>query len=771
MSPAEPGRPAPTIAGTSVRRPDLVEKVSGTAVYTVDVVPPGCAHAKVLRSDRAHAEIVSIDTAAAAEMPGVLRVVTGADLEGISPRFGHIVPDHCILAIDKVRYFGEPVVLVVADTTGAAADALEHIVVEYRDLPAVMTAAEALAEDAPLVHTERYAASGDESFAAMAATPTGDLLPPTDNVTHEVTLEWGDVESAMATAHLVTESHVHYPMIYGYAMEPYNAVAWFSGASLRVTSCAQHPYQVRTDLARIFSLPLSQVRVEVPYIGGGYGTKSYTKVEPLAAVGAWATGRPVKLVLDVEEAIYTTRADSAEVWARTGFDAEGRIVAREFDLVLDSGAYADNSPLVLSKAVNRAFGPYVVPNVKVRGRAVYTNTSPASSLRGFGAPLGAVAGESNLDKAAAALGIDPVQLRLLNLVGHHEEILPGKRGVDADLKEDLRMIAASIGKDALGTPGSGAGFGVTASDAGAFPISTAAIRIQTDGSATLLSGSTEMGQGSRSALAQIAAEELGIELSMVSVVQADTGGGAYERTTGASRTTTLVGLAVQRACQDARKKLHEMAAEAWDVDGEDIDDAPGMLVLPDGTKVGFGDVVTKWFGGDAGEVTGVGLVRRDGATKKMPPFWEVGVVGVEVSVAPDTGVVTVEQLVTVADVGFAVNPKAVEGQDLGAATQGMGGALFEELVYDGPQIANPNLVEYRVPRTTDLPRKIHTMIAERRDGVGPYGAKGAGEGALNPMGAAFAGAVGRAIGRWPTRLPLTPERVWRLANDLPETDD
>ena len=187
--------------------------------------------------------------------------------------------------------------------------------------------------------------------------------------------------------------------------------------------------------------------------------------------------------------------------------------------------------------------------------------------------------------------------------------------------------------------------------------------------------------------------------------------------------------------------------------------------------MGYGSVVTTWFGGDAGEVTGIGLVRRDGATQKMPPFWEVGVVGVEVGVDPETGVVAVDQLVTVADVGFAINPKAVEGQDLGAATQGMGGALFEELVYDGPQIVNPNLVDYRVPRTTDLPRKVHTMIVERRDGVGPYGAKGAGEGALNPMAAAMAGAVGRAIGRWPTRLPLTPERVWRLMNDLPENDD
>lgn len=183
----------------------------------------------------------------------------------------------------------------------------------------------------------------------------------------------------------------------------------------------------------------------------------------------------------------------------------------------------------------------------------------------------------------------------------------------------------------------------------------------------------------------------------------------------------------------------------------------------------FGEVITRWFGASAGEITGMGVVRRDGATQKMPPFWEIGMVGVEVEVDRDTGVVDVRQLVTVADVGFALNPHAVEGQDLGAATQGMGGALYEELIYDGPQLVNPNLVDYRVPRMRDMPAKIDTQVVQRRDGIGPYGAKGAGEGALNPMAAAVATAVARATGKWPSRVPLTPERVWRLLNDLPDT--
>jgi len=756
------------IVGQSVRRRDLLEKVTGAATYTVDVVPSGTLHAKVVRSTHAHARITDIDRTAALQSPGVVAVITSDDLGGLFPRFGHIVPDHCILAIGKVRYYGEPVALVVAESVVAAADAAQLVDVRYEELPAVMTAAAALEPDAPLVHEEAYRASNDESFAAMAATPDdGASDASRDNVAHEVSLEWGDVNSAFAVAAAVVEDQVHYPMLYAYAMEPYNAVATFQDGHLHVVSTAQHPFMVRTDLARIFSLPLARVRVEVPYVGGGYGSKSYTKVEPLAAVGSWVTGRPVKLVLDVEESIYTTRADAADIRVRSAFDDTGCILAREFEIVLDSGAYADNSPLVLAKAVNRCFGPYRVPNLRIHGRSLYTNTSPASSYRGFGAPQGSLAGELNLDHAAQELGIGPVEIRLRNLVEPGQEILRGKRGIDADLKADLEMVADSLRRDAKSAPGYGIGVGCSASDAGAFPVSTAQVRLQTDGSVLLLSGSTEMGQGSRSALAQIAAEELGVALTDVHVAQSDTGTGPYERTTGASRTTTLVGLAVQRACADARGKIATMAAEVFGGQAADYEPAPGGVRGPDGPVVGFGEVIVRWFGANAGEVTGIGLVRRDGATQKMPPFWEVGMVGVEVGVDEETGVVEVEQLVTVADVGFAINPKAVEGQDLGAATQGLGGALYEELVYDGPQLLNPNIVEYRVPRIGDMPRKIDTMIAERHDGVGPYGAKGAGEGALNPMAAAVASAVARATGHRPTQLPLTPERVWRMLNGLP----
>lgn len=756
--------------GQSVRRPDLVEKVLGTAQYTVDVTMSGMLHAAVVRSDRAHARILGIESAEALALSDVVAVVTAEDLEPLFARFGHVISDHYILATEKVRYFGEPVAVVLAETPGAASDAAQLVYVSYEDLPAVMNAREALADNAALVHEQSYGSTGDDSFKNLAGNSDETSDSALTNVCHEATLDWGDVDSAFETAHLVVENTVKYPMLYGYAMEPYNAVASYGDGELTVVSTAQHPYMVRDDLARIFSLPLSKVRVTSPYLGGGYGTKSYTKVEPLAAVASWVAGRPVKLVLSVADSIYTTRVDSAEVYVRSAFDKDGLILAREFDIVLDSGAYADNSPLVLAKAVNRCFGPYRVPNLRVRGRSIYTNTSPASSYRGFGAPQGNLSGETNLDRAAEQLGIDPADIRRRNLVLPGEEILRGKRGIDADLPADLELVVESLERDRVDKPGYGIGFGCSASDAGAFPISTAQVRIQADGSVIVLSGSTEMGQGSRSVLAQIAAEELRVSLDVVSVVQSDTAVTPYERTTGASRTTTLVGLALQRACADARSRIRDMAAELWNCASDDVIDVDGGVSSPDGATLPYGDVVRKWFGGSAGEVTGVGLLRREGVTDKMPPFWETGMVGVAVDIDLETGMVTVDQLVTVADVGFAINPRAVEGQDLGAATQGLGAALYEELIYDGQQLVNANVVDYRVPRMTDMPRKIDLILAERRDGVGPYGAKGAGEGQLNPIGGAVAAAVARAIGKWPTQLPLTPERVWRLINDLEDAD-
>ena len=778
---------------TGTPRSDAWEKVTGRARYAVDAVLPNMAHAAVVRSERAHAYISGIDRAEAEAAPGVIAVVTAGDLGHLGLRFGHIVPDHCILAVDKVRYYGEPVAVVVAETPHQAADAAELVWVDYEDLPALTDAASALASDV-LIHEQSYVSDGEKFLDVAPVAPAASV----DNAAHRGELAWGDVEASLAVAATVVETTTTFPLVYGYAMETYNALADWQPGSLHVVSTAQHPLMVRRELARMFSLPLAAVRVEVPYIGGGYGSKSYTKLEPLAAAASWAAGRPVKVTTDVEGAMNTTRADGALVTVRTGFDSDARIVARDIDIRFDTGAYADNSPLVLTKSINRSFGPYRMPNLRVRGVAAYTNTSPASSYRGFGAPQAALAGELNMDMAADRLGIDPVELRRRNLLAPGDTIIDGKRPLDADLVADLDAVVAALEQHAAEpAPGMlrGRAVAVTASDAGASPNSTTQVRMHADGSVTLLVSSTEMGQGSRTALAQIAARELHVDLEAVAVGQSDTRFTPFEWTTGASRTTTIVGLAVQAACADLWDNLRQRAAESAGVPVDDVVVHDGLLYLAadiadpaSGSGVGDrragergagaagaaavvedagsglapAEVIRQWFGADAGEVVGVGVVRRAGATEVLPPFWEIGAVGVEVSVDEATGEVTVEHLVTVGDVGHAVNPDLVKGQDLGAATQGLGIALWEEMVYDGEQLTNPNLVEYRVPRLRDTPRRITSVLAERGDGAGPYGAKGAGEGALNPVPAAVAAAVGRAVGVWPTELPLTPPRVWSL---------
>ena len=783
-----------TAALPSSPRRDAWEKVTGRACYAIDASIPHMAHAAVVRSERAHARIAGIDRAEAKAAPGAIAVVMADDLGHLGRRFGHIVPDHAILAVDKVRYYGEPVAVVVAETPHQAADAAALVWVDYDDLPALTDAAAALASGV-LIHEQSYVEPGQE-FLGVAPTASA------DNVAHRDELVWGDAESALAAAATVVETTTKFPLVYGYAMETYNALADWQPGSLHVVSTAQHPLMVRKELARMFSLPLAAVRVEVPYIGGGYGSKSYTKLEPLAAAASWASGRPVKVTTDVEAAMYTTRADGALATVRTGFDADGRIVARDIEIRFDTGAYADNSPLVLTKSINRSFGPYRVPNLRVRGVAVYTNTSPASSYRGFGAPQAALAGELNMDMAADRLGIDPVELRRRNLLAPGDTLIAGKRPLDADLAADLDAIVCALDshaadRGAAGGAASEAGVrrgravAVTASDAGASPISTAQVRMHADGSVTLLVSSTEMGQGSSTALAKIAARELHLHLESVAVGQSDTRFTPFEWTTGASRTTTVVGLAVQAACADLWDNLRAKAAESAGVPVDQTEVRGGLIhvtlaaaghagsgsesnVGPAAGHGGSGsesnsvsaltpaEVIRQWFGADAGEVVGVGVIRRDGATAMLPPFWEIGAVGVEVAVDEATGEVTVEHLVTVGDVGHAVNPDLVKGQDLGAATQGLGIALWEEMIYDGEQLTNPNLIEYRVPRLRDTPRRVTSVLAERGDGAGPYGAKGAGEGALNPVPAAVAAAVGRAVGVWPTELPLTPPRVWSL---------
>jgi CO/xanthine dehydrogenase Mo-binding subunit len=747
---------APAPIGLPVPRRDGVAKVTGSGRFTVDIGMPGLAHAKVLRSPYPHAAIRSIDTAAARRHPGVIAVVTADDLSDVNLVYGHSVADHPMIATGKVRFAGEPVVGVVAEDAVTAEEALRLISVEYEPLPFVTAPDAALAEGAPVIHEKPGEQRAHRGFAE-------DIERTHPNVCSESRQAWGDVDDAFSRAHLVLEGEYRYPRSYAYAMEPYNSIARWDEGQLTVWTSGQHPYMVREDLAHCFDLPLAAVRVIVPYVGGGYGSKSYTKIEPLTAALALRAGRPVRLALSIEESILTTRGDAAIVRIRSAFDRDGLILGRQATILLDTGGYAENSPLVGRKAANRLGGPYRIPALEVTCSTVYTNTAPASSFRGFGAPQVTLAGESQMDEAAERLGLDPLEIRRRNVLRPGERPWPKVRGLDADLLADLDLAAEELGWTTPLPAGRGRAICLSASDAGSEPMTTSLVRIHADGSLTVTCGSTEMGQGSSTVLAQMAAGEMGIDLERVHLLQSDTAAVSYDRSTGASRTTTLMGLAIAAAARDARAQLVEWAQESLAPDGPTVMEERTGVRIGDATH-DWGAIVRSWFGGHAGECVGRGYIRRAGATEEMPPFWEIGCVGVEVSVDESTGVVRVEKLVTIGDVGCAINPQLVEGQDIGAAMMGLGMATREELVYEDGNLMNGNLFDYRVPRTTDLP-EIRSVIVERGDGVGLYGAKGGGEGSLNPVAAAIANAVWRASGIRLREAPFSPERVWRALQE------
>ena len=746
------------IVNHSIPRRDGRVKVTGKAQYVADLRLIGMAYAKVLRSPLAHAKIISIDKSKAEAHPGVYCVVTGYDLDGLNPYFGHAVKDHPLLAIDKVRYTGEPVAAVVAVDERTAFEALEFIDVKYQELKGVFTPQQALAKDAPLLHDRKFEAGALRGFEGEVTAGKG------TNICQTHRIQWGDVEKAFKEAAAVIEGDYYFPMTYAYAMEPYVAIADVSDQGVNVYSSAQHPFMVRHDLKAIFNLPVSKVRLIVPFVGGGYGSKSYTKVEPLVAACSWKAKRPVKLQLTVEEAMLTTRSDDAYTWMRTAVDKNGKIIARQAKIMMNTGAYAENSPLVVEKSTNRCVGPYAIANVLIENMSLYTNTVPASSYRGFGCAQVTLPGESQIDELAAKIGKDPYQFRLENAAKPGEEFFPGMRPFDGTLKQDLDTAAKAIG---WGTPlakGHGRTVAVSGSDAGAYPLTSTAVRVHADGSATIMTGSTELGQGSHTVLPQIAAEELGIAYDQVNVVSSDTAITPYDRSTGASRTTTLMGSAVMEACQEAIQQMVVMAADVLKVKTEEIEKVRGGVRCGE-VELNWSQVISKFYALPDGEVIGRSYIRKSGRFAALPVFWEAAATGVELSVDEDTGKITMEKLATVGDVGLAINPALAEGQDIGAATMGMGIGLFEELIYEGSQLMNGSILDYRLPRFSDLPKHVELHLVQNRDGVGPYGAKGGGEASLNSMAANIANAVDKAVGVRIRQAPLTPERVWRALKE------
>ena len=766
-----------------MERADGRLKLAGQAEFTGDIRLPGMLYGAVLHSPVAHARISSVDTSAAEKLDGVAAVLTGDDLSDLDPYYGHALRDRPIVALGKVRFTGEPVAVVAAESQAAADAAVALIDVGYSELPVAASLGQALAPDAPLIH--------EEPARPGSAHGLGQLPDAEGNICYSYSFRRGDVARAFAAAAVVVEGEYTFPAVYQYSMETHTTIAHWHGGELTLWSSCQHPFLVRQEIAVLFGLPLDLVQVIVPFLGGGFGSKSYTKMEPLTAAIARKAGRPVRILNGVHESMITTRRHNMTARMRTAAAADGTVLARSCQAWLDTGAYADNGPRVTATAGDAAPGPYRWQAVEVAAHCVYTNTGPAGSYRAFGATHLQWIGESQLDEVARRLSLDRLEIRRRNLLRPGEEVRPGGKPLDADLIGDVEKAAAAIGwgepptrsvptspppparrpRRPPASPAKRRGRGVSVGllAAGAHPVSMATVRMGPDGSVTVLVGTTELGQGARTVMAQIAAGVLQAPVGKVVVRGTDTRYTPYDRSTGASRSTTVAGLAVQRAAQNVLDALLETAAAKFEAPPQLLTPAEGAIHDRGGRSMTHAELVRARFGFDGGELIGHGRVQPEGGSGSYaegPVFWEVCVAGAEVEVDLETGVVTVLRTSTVADVGKAINPQLVARQDEGATLQGIGNALFEEMHFapDG-MLLNDTLLSYRIPAFRDMPAAMKCSIIENGDGPGPFGAKGCGEGALAAIPAAIVNALADA-GVPMNALPLTPERVWRRIQEL-----
>ena len=759
--------------GKSYRRLDYETKVTGRAQYLADMNVPGMCHGKILRSPYAHARILNIDTAKALKVPGVVAVLTRDDIlhdEGIEPYYGPVFKDQTIVAVEKVRHVGDPVAAVAALSVDAAEEALRLIEVDYEELPAVLDVHQALKSGATLVHDSvKVPSSG---FADLAE------IKPVEgtNVCTHFKLNRGDIQQGFAEADHVFEDTFTLPATQHCFLETHACIASVEpGGRITVWATTQNPFVVRTQLANIFKVPVAKVRVIVPYLGGGYGGKVYPKVEPITVALAQKAGRPVRVVLSREEVFYTITKHAAVIRMKTGVKEDGTLVARECEIHLDTGAYAEIGPRVAKKSGYTACGPYRIPNLKIDSYSVYTNKPPAGAFRGFGVSQSAWAVESQMDIIAAALKMDPLELRKKNGYNEGDTFVTEETLRAIGLKECLDEVAKSIGWDSNKFKSSGIqssksenirrGKGLACMIKATITpsISCAVVKLNEDASLSIYSGTVEMGQGSETVLAQIAGKELAIPLQKIQVLGVDTDVVPYDLTTSSSRSTFHMGKAVQLAAQDIMRQLKQIVAKEYGVPEDKIVFADGKIRLPE-TQLDYAEVMFKRFGMQGGTLVGEGQVKTsvkdEFGEKSTSAFWFLAAGAAEVEVDVDTGKFKLLKYATAVDVGKALNPLGCRQQLAGAAITGIGQAMFEEIAYDNGQLINPNLVDYVLPSLGDMPPVIDPICVEVPDRNGPFGAKGIGESALIPVAPAIANAIYDAVGVRIKDLPIKAEKIY-----------
>ena len=744
----------PRVVGKSLPRMDGAGKVTGTAVYAADFALPGMLVGKVFRSTEPHARIVRLDTARARALPGVRAVIAAADVPDV--RYGGALKDETVFARGKVRYVGQPVAAVAATTPEAAEAALAAIEVVYQSLPTVLDLDAALAPGAPLIH---------EEWASYTAIP---ILHRDGNVCNRARIVVGDVERGFEEADRIFEHRFRTGMVHQGYTEPRAAVAaWDSSDQVTVWSNTQLPFEVQNTLAEILQMAPSKIRVVVPGIGGGFGGKLRVGVEHFAAFLAKATGRPVKVMTTSEEeltAAYPRQGTVVEL--KTGVTTDGRITAKAGRIWFDTGAFAGSGPGVASVATLVLAGPYKIPNLHLEGFAVYTNKTNCGSFRAPSGPQANFAVESQMDIIADALGIDPLELRLKNIVREGDEGPTGQVLNAVGLEECLRKAAAAIAwndRRPARWRGKGLACGWWTTTGGS---SGVYVKINPDGTVALNTGAAEIGTAALTGAAQVLAEELGIDLADINVVSADTFSTPFDFGAQGSRTAFAVGNACRAAVDDLKGRIFALAAAQLDV-APDACHLVDKHVLADGKRISLADLAR------LSQQTGGGLIAQGTFIAPPTAYDSKRVDGhvypafhspsfhahaVDLSIDPETGDVTIHKYVVAQDVGFAMNPTYIEGQIEGGVAQGLGQALSEEIVYENGRVLNPNLTDYKMPTTLDMPR-VETILVQHPSLVGPYGAKGVGEPPNIEPPAAVANAVASATALRLTSLPITAEHI------------
>ncbi|MFQ5911981.1 MAG: xanthine dehydrogenase family protein molybdopterin-binding subunit [Nitrospinota bacterium] len=771
------------IVGKSVPRVDGLPKVTGRAQYVADLSLPGMLHAAVLRSPHPHALLKRVDAGEARKVPGVRAVLTGPELlkmKDISHYYGPAFRDQPIVAIERVRHVGEAVVAVAAETREAADRALSVVQVEYEPLPAVHTVLDAIKPDAPLVHEKVESA---KTFADLAHLEAGGT-----NICYNFRLRRGDAEKALAEAAKVFEDEYLSPPASHAHLEPHGVLAqWDLNGKLTVQTSTQSPSLVRNDLSNIYGIPLNQVRVVVPYLGGAYGGKMYDKLEPITTLLAKVSGRPVRWILDREEVFVTSSKHGAVCRMQTGVSKDGRITVRKVAVYYDTGAYAEIGPRIAYKTGFTAAGPYNIPNVWIDSYCVYTHKTPAGPFRGFGVPQVAFAYESHMDKVAYHLGRDPVDLRMEYACDEGDIFASGTKLHSLGHKESLQKCAEAIGWEAgprkppsqppLRGKRRGKGAALALKSVLTPSTSGAVVEMGSDGSVNLLTSTVEMGQGSGTILCQIAAEELGVPFENVNIVQPDTDVTPYDTLTAGSRSAFHMGRAVQLASGDLRRQLFEVAAEALEVREDQLElreEAVQVSGMPD-RSVSIAEIFARRFKGAKGTtLVGQGVFQTSsshadpetGQSDNMAAYWFGGACAAEVEVDCETGSVKLVKFAGGADVGKAIHPAHCNQQILGAAITTLGLTLFESMRFENGQITNQSFLEYILPAFGDLPDEITPHVLETPHRDGPYGAKGVGETGTMATIPAVTAAIFDAVGIWIHEIPITPESVLRALRGM-----